>query len=162
MVKSGLIIGAVSFLLVLGSASIISPICAPCIGLFLGLVAGYLAGVFDKPVSNREAIRKGGIAGAIAGGLGFIGGLIGGVINGALLNPSSIGELYKMFGLPNPSIGQAEIWVMQLGGAFCIGLFNIAWMAIMGIAGGALWFQITGKNRIGTMMPPQEPTATSF
>lgn len=162
MIKSGLIIGAVTFLFVLGSSILITPIFAPCLGLFLGLAAGYVGGVFDKPASSGEAVRKGGIAGVIAGSFGFVGGLIGGVVNGALLNPSSLDWLYKTLGVPSVTIDQATIWIGQIVAGFCTGLFNIAWMAILGVAGGALWFQIAGKNQIGTMKPPQEPTPPGF
>ena len=159
MVKSGLLFGAVSFVLILGSAVLITPFCAPCLGIILGLAAGYVACVYDKPISNGEGVRKGGMAGVIAGGLGLVGGLIGGVINGVLLNPSSLEALYKTLGIPNISLDQTAIWTMQLVGAVCIGLFNVGWMAILGVAGGALWFQISGKNQTRTMMPPQEPIA---
>lgn len=157
MVRSGLIFGAVSFVLVLGSAVLITPFCAPCLGLVLGIAAGYVAGLYDKPTSSGEGVRKGAIAGAIAGSLGFLGGMIGGVINGALLNPSSLEAIYKTLGISNFSIDQTTIWTLQLVGAVCIGLFNIGWMAILGVAGGALWYQITGKNQTATIMPPQEP-----
>jgi hypothetical protein len=156
MVKSGLIFGAISFVLILGGAVLITPFCAPCLGLILGLAAGYLACVYEKPISSGEGVKKGGTAGAIAGGLGFSGGIIGGVINGMLLNPSSLEAIYKTLRLPNVSIDQTAIWTLQLVGAVCIGLFNVGWMAILGVAGGALWYQITGKNQTRTMMPPQE------
>jgi hypothetical protein len=143
MVKSGLIFGAISFVLVLGSAVLITPFCAPCVGLVLGLAAGYVAGVFDKPINSGESIKKGGIAGTITGKLGFIGGFIGGVINGAVLNPSSVEAFTKVFGISNFNISQAQIWTYQLVFDVCIGLFNVVWMAILGVAGGALWCQIS-------------------
>ena len=157
MIKSGLIFGAVSFILVLLSAIIISPLCAPCLGLVLGLAAGYVAGAFDKPNDTGDSAKKGAIAGAIAGGIGILGGLTGAVINGVLLNPSNLEALYKAFGLSGVSTDQTTIWIGQLVGAFCVGLFNVVWMAILGAGGGALWYQITGKNRMGTTLPPQEP-----
>jgi len=162
MIKSGLIFGAVSFMLVLGSAVLITPFCAPCFGLFLGLAAGYLACVYDKPISSGEGVRKGAVAGAISGGLGFLGGMIGGVINGALLNPSNLEAIYKTLGMPSVNIDQTTIWTLQLVGAACIGLFNVGWMAILGVAGGALWYQISGKKQTGTMPPPQEQIPPSF
>lgn len=157
MVKSGLIFGIVALLLFIGSATIISPLCAPCLGLFLGLGAGYLAGSFDKPANVNESTRKGAIAGAIAGSLGLVGGMIGGVINGLILNPSDLNSIYQLLGVPNPFTSQSNIWTFQLVGGFCIGLFDIAFMAILGLAGGALWYQITGKNQTRTIIPPQEP-----
>jgi hypothetical protein len=158
MIKSGLIFGAVAFLLILGSSILVTPFCGPCLGLFLGLAAGYFAGFFDKPASSREGVKKGAIAGAIAGSLGFAGGLIGAVINGALVNPSNLEAIYRTLGITHMNIDQTTIWIAQILGGFCIGLFNIGWMAILGIAGGALWYQLTGKNRVGTPMPPQGPT----
>lgn len=161
MVKSGLIFGAISFILVLGFSVLVTPFCAPCIGVFLGIAAGYVAGVYDKPISSGESIRKSGIAGLIAGALGFVGGLIGGIINGAVLNPSSVEAFTQFFGFNNINISQAQIWTYQLVFAVCIGLFNIVWMAILGIAGGALWYQIKGKNQPMTVLPPQAPIAPS-
>ena len=159
MVKSGLIFGAISFVLVLGSAVLITPFCAPCLGLIFGLAAGYLACVSDKPISSGEGVREGAVAGAIAGSLGFLGGMIGGVINGALLNPSILQAIYNTLGMPNINIDQTTVRIMQLVGAACIGLFNIGWMVILGVAGGALWYQITGKQ---TMLPPQAPIPPGF
>lgn len=162
MIRSGIILGIISFVLVLVSATVISPLCAPCLGLILGLAAGYLSGVYDKPTSSSEAIRKGAIAGVIAGGIGFLGGLIGGVINGFLLNPSMLEALYKTFGLPNVAIDRTTVWVFQLGGAFCLGIFNIGWMAVLGLAGGVVWYQMIGRNQPMTVLPPQEPIPPSF
>jgi len=157
MLKSGLIFGIIAFVLVLGSATIISPLCAPCLGVILGLFAGYVAGEYDRPANVNECIRKGAISGVIAGGLGFLGGMIGSLINSAVLNPSNLNSIYQTLGLPNPNYNQATIWAYQLVGGLSIGLFNIVWMAVLGLAGGALWFQVIGKNRTGTMLPPQAP-----
>ena len=157
MVKSGLIFGVISLVLVLGFAVFLTPFCAPCLGLVLGLVAGYASGAFDKPVTSGESTRKGGIAGAMAGAFGLVGGFIGGVINGALLKPSSVESFTRVFGISNFNISQAEIWSYQLIFSVCVGLFNVVWMAILGFAGGALWYQITGKNRPMTVLQPQEP-----
>jgi hypothetical protein len=162
MVKSGLIFGAISFVLVLGFAVLVTPFCAPCLGLVLGIAAGYVAGVFDKPINSGESIRKGGIAGLIAGALGFVGGFIGGIINGAVLNPSSVEAFTEVFGFNNINISQAQIWTYQLIFAVCIGLFNIVCMGILGIAGGALWYQVRGKNQTMTVFPPQEPIPPSM
>ena len=162
MLKSGLILGVISFVFVLGFAVLLTPFCAPCLGLILGIAAGYFAGLVDKPISSGDSVRKGGIAGAIAGAFGFIGGIIGGVMNGALLNPASVESFTKVIGINNFNINQAQIWAYQLGFSVCIGLFNVVWMAILGAAGGALWFQIDGKNRTRTVKPPQEPIPPSI
>ena len=157
MVKSGLIIGVISLVLILGSAVFIAPFCAPCLGLFLGLAAGYMAGVFDKPINSGDSSKKGGYAGLIAGAIGFVGGLIGSVINGALLNPANVASFTRLFGVSNINVSQAQIWASQLGLGVCLGLFDILWMALLGIAGGALWYQISGKNQTSTILPPQQP-----
>ncbi len=157
MLKSGLIFGAISLIFILGTAIVIAPFCAPCLGLVLGLAAGYMAGVFDKPVNSGESIQKGGFAGAIAGAIGFVGGLGAAVINGLLLNPANVASYSKLLGLPNLGVSQAQIWASQLGFGVCIGLFDILWMAILGVAGGALWYQIRGKNHATTILPPQQP-----
>lgn len=162
MVKSGLLFGAISFILVLGSAVLVTPFCAPCLGLILGLAAGYLACVYDKPATSSEGVKKGAIAGAVAGSLGFLGGMIAGVINGALVNPSNLEAIYKTLGMPVVNIDKTTIWTMQLVGAACIGLFNIGWMVILGVAGGALWYQMRGRNQAGTILPPQAPISSSL
>lgn len=157
MIKSGLIFGAAAFVLILGSSILVSPLCAPCLGMILGLGAGYVAGIYDKPASSGEGVRKSGIAGGIAGSMGFLGGLVGAIVNGVLLNPSSLEMLYETFGLPKVAVDQTTIWAAQIAGGFCIGLFNIAWMAILGVVGGTLWYQVRGKYQTATMVPPLEP-----
>jgi hypothetical protein len=144
MVKSGLIIGAVAFILVLGG-TLISPLCAPCVGILLGLAAGYLAGVFDKPALSADCTKKGASAGAIAGGISILGSLIGAVINAAVIAPSGNAQINDLLGLP-PS-DPATIWGAQLGAACCLGLLNVALGAGLGAAGGALWYQMTGKKQ---------------
>jgi hypothetical protein len=162
MVKSGLIIGAVSLLFFLGTSVVLTPFCAPCVGILFGLLAGYLAGVFDKPLSSGESLKKGAAAGAIAGAVGLLGGVLGGVLNSLLINPESLLSFYQMFGISGFNLNQSQIWLAQMGFAFCVGLFDIAWMAVLGLAGGALWFQITGKNQAPTILPPQEPLPPSL
>jgi hypothetical protein len=157
MVKSGLIFGVVALVFILGFAVFVTPFCAPCLGLVLGIAAGYMAGVFDKPANSGESLKKGGYAGAIAGSIGFLGGLMGGVINGLLLNPSNVSSFSRVLGLPNVSISQQQIWISQFGFVLCIGGFDILWMALLGVAGGALWYQISGKKHVGMSPPPQEP-----
>jgi hypothetical protein len=34
-------------------------------------------------------------------------------------------------------------------------------MAILGVAGGAIWYQISGKNQTVTVLPPQTPIPPS-
>ena len=162
MVKSGLIFGAISAILILASATILTPLCAPCLGLFLGILAGYVAGIFDKPTTSRDAVRKGGIAGVITGGLALAGSLLAGIINGAIINPSNLDAFYRTLGINNIPIDPTTIWIGQITGGCCIGLFNVFWMGILGVAGGALWFQISGKKLPGSMLPPQDPTPLAY
>lgn len=151
MVKSGVIIGAVGFFLVLGT-TLIFVFCAPCWGLLMGLAAGYLAGVFDKPIDNNDTIKKGAIAGAIAAAICLLGGVIGGLINAVAFDPVQMQEFYDMFDMETPT--QSMVWMVQLGGSICIGVLDIALMAGLGAAGGALWWQTTGKNHPMQVIPP--------
>ncbi len=161
MVKSGLIFGVVALVLILG-VTLISPFCGVCIGLVIGLAAGYVAGVFGKPVSSRDSIRIGAIAGAIAGALGLVGEFIGGIINSTVVNAATLEQFYKTFGLPNVGLTQTQITSSQILGATCIGLFNVLWMAIFGLAGCALWYQVRGKKQQVTVLPPQPPIPPSY
>ena len=154
MVKAGIIIGVVALVLVLGSAFLISPFCAPCWGVLLGLAAGYLAGVFDHPAVMNDLVKKGAIAGAIAAAFAGLGSLIGGVINAAMLNPADLQSLGDALGVQLPNMDSTSIWTGQLGGACCVGLLNLALMAGLGAAGAALWWQISGKKRV-EVQPPQ-------
>lgn len=160
MVKSGLIFGVVAFVLIL-LVTLLSPFCGICLGLVIGIAAGYVAGVFGKPVSSSESVKMGAIAGVIAGAIGLVGQLIGGVLNSMVVNPAALEQFYKTFGLPNISLTQSQITTSQLLAAGCVGLFNILWMAVFGLAGGALWYQIRGKNQPMTVLPPQNPVTPS-
>ena len=75
MLKSGLIIGAITLVLasILG---FIFPLCIPCLAILVGAGAGYLAGMFDKPGDSGGSAKLGAGARAIGG----IGALIGHVV----------------------------------------------------------------------------------
>lgn len=144
MVKSGLIVGAVMFLLVLGLAAIISPFCALCVPLLTGLGAGYLTGVFDKPLSNGEAAKRGAGAGAIAAGLAIFAQIIASIINSLVLqNPQY--QLGRILGAD--AVEPAVVWMIQIASALCIGLMNVGLTAAFGAGGGAIWFSTGGKNQ---------------
>ena len=149
MVKSGLIVGVVMLLLALG-VSLISPFCSVCMAVLLGLGAGYLANVFDKPVDTQGVIARGAGAGAIAGALAIIGQVIAGLINSTLVSADVMNDL-----LGQNFLTQESLRLYQLGGAFCIGLLNIALMAGMGAAGALIWKQFQGQNT--TPVPPAYP-----
>jgi hypothetical protein len=142
MVKSGLIVGAVMFVFVLGLAAVISPFCALCIPLLTGLGAGYLAGVFDKPISNGDAAKRG--AGAIAAGLAMFAQIIASIINALVLqNPQY--QLGRIWGAD--AVDPAMVWALQIGSALCVGLINVGLTAALGAGGGAIWFGTGGKNQ---------------
>jgi hypothetical protein len=162
MGKSGLIVGGISLFVILGSSVVLGQYCVPCIVILFGVAAGYLAGVFDKPISSGESLKKGGSAGAIAGAIGLLGGMVGGVVNSLILNPANLSSFYRVLGISGLNVSQTQIWLSQMGFAFCVGLFDIAWMALLGIAGGAVWFQFSGKNQVPTVLPPQNPLPPSI
>ena len=157
MVKSGLIFGAISLVFILGFSVLVAPFCSPCIGIVLGVLAGYVSGAFDKPGDSGRSIRRGAGAGAIAGAIGLIGSFLAAIINGSMLNPGNVQSFTRMLGFSNIYVTKAQIWASQLGFATCIGLFDVAWMAVLGLVGGALWYQISGKNQTTTVLPPQQP-----
>ena len=151
MLKAGLIAGAVMFVIVLGAAFLVSPLCALCVPLVIGLGAGYMTGVFEK--SPATTVQRGAYAGAIAGGLGIVGQVIASLINAVILqNPNN--QVNELFGLP-PS-DPATIWMAQIGTACCIGLVNVALSAGFGAGGGAIWNNTAGKST-----PPSEPSDIS-
>lgn len=143
MLKSGLIIGLVT-LIFAGGASLITPLCVPCLALLGGLGTGYLAGSFDKPLDSGASTRKGAGAGAIAG-VGALGGhLLGGGINAALVGPQGAADLMNTLGLP-ATTDPTTYYTSVIGGSFCFGLMEIALMAGLGALGGLLWYQHTNK-----------------
>lgn len=147
MVKSGLISGAVMFILVLVGAAGLTPICALCVPLIAGLLAGYLTGVFEKPAAE-EALKRGAGAGAIAGAMGLVANIAAAIINAAVLqNPQF--QLNRLLGLPPTD--PTTVWLVQLGLNLCIGLFNVAFTAALGVGGVAIWRGTAGKAQT---LPP--------
>lgn len=142
MLKSGLIVGAVLSLLVLFSASVVSPLCALCFPVFAGLGAGYLAGYFEKP-APENALQRGALSGAISGGIAIFAQFVAALINAFVLqNPQfNPGQLFG-----GQAIDPTVIWLAQLGGAACIGLLNVALMAGFGALGGLLWKNSAAKQ----------------
>ncbi len=155
MVRAGLIVGVVA-LLVAAGATVISPLCAPCAGIFLGLGAGYLACAFDKPSSTSASSKAGAIAGA-AGGVGAVlGQVLGTVINAAIVGPSGAAEFVRLLGLPTTGQGfEQSYWIGLVGSAACLSLLDLLLMAGFGVLGAFLWWQTTGKNAA----PPAPTTA---
>ncbi len=153
MLKSGLIVGGVMFVLAIGG-SLLSPFCVPCLALFAGLGAGYLASLFDKPGAQNAAVRAGTGAGAVGGIGGLVGQFIGGGINAVVVGPEGAAELLRNI---SPDFAASSDPTSYYAGVFisacCIGLFNLALMAGLGALGGVIWWAITGKNQ-SSLNPP--------
>lgn len=148
MVKSGLIFGAVMFLLVLLAAAVISPFCALCVPLLAGLGAGYLAGVFDKPLSGGESAWRGAGAGAIAAVFGLAAQVLAAVINGLILQNPQFNPGRIFGGVPiDPSL----IWAGQIGIGICIGVLNIGITAAFGAGGAAIWSNMAKKDQAAAL-----------
>jgi hypothetical protein len=153
MVKSGLIIGAGTFLLTLISGLVQFQICAPCLALFLGLGAGYLAGLFDKKPTSGEAAQSGAAAGAIGGAGAILGHAIGGTAGFFLFGQQQAAELMEQLGLPSSSSSGAGQVIGAIGGSLCFGVVDLLLMAGLGALGGMVWYQISGKPKT----PPDAP-----
>ncbi len=146
MVRAGLILGAVA-LVVAAGATLLSPLCAPCISVFLGLAAGYAAGTFDKPPSSSATSKAGAIGGAIGGIGAILGQIIGAVINSSIVGPEGLQKIYETFGIPTASMDLGRTyWIGVVGGTLCFSVIDIVVMAGFGAVGALLWWQTTGKN----------------
>ena len=144
MFKSGLITGLASLILISG-ASLLTPLCTPCMAILVGLTAGILAYVFDHPLTTDKLLLSSGGAGAIAGVFGVVASMIGGVLNATALTVAmNSGQVSTLCGSQYVSDPQT-IWVGQLGAACCLSTFNIFVMAILGVVGGSIWRQIRSK-----------------
>ena len=147
MIKSALIIGLAALALAVG-ASLISPLCVPCLALFAGLAAGYLTGTFEKPSSNANAAKRGTLAGVIGGIGALLGQAIGAAINASMVGPDQALELMRQWGFDTQFSGDYETsyWLALAGSACCMGILDVVLMAGLGALGGLLWWQITGKT----------------
>ncbi len=153
MYKSGLIFGAVMFVVAL-VVTLILPYCVPCVALLIGLAAGYVAAVWAKPPDQPLATRSGAIAGAIAGAGVIIGEMVGALINAASVGPERMTQLLQQLGITMPvQLSPAEYWAAQLGINLCIALFSVALMAGLGALGGLLWWN-ANKNKLVAPPPP--------
>ncbi len=157
MIKAGLIAGAIMFVLALGFGATISPICTPCIAIFVGLLAGYLTGNFEKPMLSSDAMKRGAMAGAIAGVFAIIGQLVAAAINASSINPETLNQILSQLGNNSIVLDRQQLWLYQLGGGCCIGLFNVALLAGLGVAGASIWFSMRGNKRPPASNIPPAP-----
>ena len=153
MVRSGLILGALA-LFVSAGATLISPVCVPCIAIFLGLGAGYLAGLFDKPATSSATSKAGAIGGAVGGIGAILGQVIGAVINSTIVGPQGLQSIYEKLGVPTGNMNLTQTyWIGVVGGTLCFSVLDVLLMAGFGAVGALLWWQTTGKNAV-----PPAPT----
>ena len=148
MKKSGLIAGGAAFLFSFGAATIISPICVPCLTFVFGLLAGYLAGTFDKPSEQGHSIKAGTLAG-LMGGIGMLlGQILGAVLNSALVGPEGTARMLAQMGFP--AGGPAQIaeyyWTVMVLSTACLVVFDAALMSGFGALGGFLWWKTSGNE----------------
>lgn len=152
MIKSGLIVGGVMLLLSLG-VGLVSPLCSICVAVLAGLGAGYLANVYENPAFGSGAPARGAGAGAIAGAIAILGQIIAAVINSSQIDPALFTQMFGDQGLTDEQL-QVYLTIGQYGGAFCIGLLNLALMAGLGALGGVLWRQRHNNQMNPPMTPP--------
>ena len=104
-------------------------------------------------------MQKGAQAGAIAGIAALIAHLIGGAAGAFMVGPEGAADLLSQFGLPTDGGATSPMgyYAGALGGACCMGLFEIALMAGLGALGGMIWFSMAGKNQGGVPPAPAAP-----
>ncbi|MBN1535565.1 MAG: hypothetical protein JW908_02450 [Anaerolineales bacterium] len=145
MVRSGLILAAVA-LVFSASATLISPLCTPCLAIVMGIFAGYLAGIQDKPRDEGKAAKMGAGAGAIGGVGALLGQSIGAAINAKMVGPERALELLNQFNIPTGGDISMPYWLGVIASALCFGVLNIVLMAGLGALGGYLWLQMNGRK----------------
>lgn len=158
MKKSGLIAGIAALVLSFGAASVVSPVCVPCLALFFGLLAGYLAGMFDRPADQNRAMKAGALAGLL-GAIGMLlGQILGAVLNATLIGPEGVARMLSQMGFFAGGPEQiAEIyWIGMVLSTACLVVFDAALMSGLGALGGLLWWKISGSKQgasPGTIQP---------
>ena len=155
MVKAGLIGAGAGFLLAIG-ATLITPLCNPCVALLLGLGAGVLAGAWEQPATSGAGAGAGAQAGAIATVGSLLGQMIGAVAMGFIVGPKSVARFARQFDIQVP-ITPGGYWISLVGINCLCGIVNVALGAGLGALGGILWYELSGKNRV----PPIPPAGTT-
>jgi hypothetical protein len=152
MIRSALIIGAVSFVYLL-FANVAQMLCVPFLVILLGLSAGILAGIFDKPQQKSKAVTSGALAGLIAS-VGAVAGSAAGLAIRiyVIFTPETFVNI-----IPN-SAGAFSQSDLDKGifSVFCCCLCSVFFlMAASGALGGFAGFQY--KNRKPAVPPSQPP-----
>jgi hypothetical protein len=164
MLKAGAIAALVGLLLAIGTSTIISPLCVPCLALLLGLAAGLLAGVFDKPPVGGPTTKAGAIAGAVGGVGTLLGQIIGSVINSIVVGPEGARKMIEMMGFPTQTAGDyaTTYWGGMIGSTLCFSFLDILLMAGLGALGALLWQKLFNKSPQPPAAPLQGNTGASF
>ena len=148
MVRAGLIAGGITLVLGIIGGFILPLVCIPCVALFAGAGGGYLAGRFDRPGTSNDSARRGAGAGAIGGIGAVIAHLVASISNAAIMGPEGAAQMLRDLGiaLPDGGTNPAVFYSSAIGGACCVGLFEVALMAALGAIGGIIWYQTNGRN----------------
>jgi hypothetical protein len=152
MIRSAVILGAVSFIYMLVANVAMVP-CAPFLAVILGLLAGTLAAVIDKPQRTDKAAT----AGAIAGGLAGIGAVIGNTA-GLLIRTFVVFTPQAITGMITELTGAAysetEAALYSLIPVCFCAITDLILMAAAGALGGFLWMKYQSRKN-SAAAPPQ-------
>jgi hypothetical protein len=154
MIRSALILGAVSFIYMLVT-SVAQSVCAPLLAVVLGLAAGALAVLIDKPQVLNKAVVSGTLAGLIASVGAILGGAAGLAIRiFAIFGPQTFVDIIPYS--PGVTYTQSDINAGLLAVFCCCFSSVFVLMAGSGAVGGLLGFQF---KKIKHAAPPAPPAA---
>ena len=150
--RSGLLFGAINFLVNLG-LGVLLPLCAPFCAVVWGIGAGILSVVWSGPERTQSPAQMGATAGAIAGIGATLGLIIGTVLQYTLLGGQErAAELSRELGLPVANPGDpgfaAGQWIGTVGVSCCLGLTNLAVLAGIGAASAHVYASSQGKAAV--------------
>ncbi len=151
MIRSALILGAISFIYMMVANIAMVP-CAPFLAIILGILAGALAGIFDKP----QLVNKAAVSGAMAGGLAGIGAVVGNtagllIRTFVVFTPQTITSM--LTDLTGVSYTETEASLYSLIPVCCCAITDLILMAAAGALGGYLWYQYQAKKHSAGATP---------
>jgi hypothetical protein len=153
MIRSALIIGAVSFVYLL-FANVAQMLCVPFLAVILGFAAGALAGWFDKPPKTEKAVVNGALAGLIAG-VGAVAGNVAGLVIRVYVIFGPLTFAHMLTKVNGVTYSSSDTTLGTLSVFCCCAFTDIAIMAATGALGGYLWHRWKGKEP-----PAVHPTTT--
>jgi hypothetical protein len=151
MIRSAVIIGAISFVYLLVT-NVAMVLCTPFEVIILGLLAGALAGIIDKPQVVHKAVTSGALAGFLAG-IGAVAGNTVGLLlrTFVVFTPQTFTDtITQMTGV---SYTAAEANLYSLFPVCCCVVTDFILMAGMGALGGYLWHQYKAKKNSAGAKP---------